>query len=101
MIRPGVPAPALYGRLGREVRRERQGVRYHALETRSLLNRCTSPRVPFEWTVNPYRGCTMGCRYCYAPYTHSTRGTGLGPVLNIHKIIIRGKRKKKKGEGRK
>jgi DNA repair photolyase len=26
--------------------------------------------VPFRWTVNPYRGCEFGCRYCYARYTH-------------------------------
>jgi DNA repair photolyase len=26
--------------------------------------------VPFHWTVNPYRGCEFGCRYCYARYTH-------------------------------
>jgi DNA repair photolyase len=37
---------------------------------RSILNRCDSPRVPFEWTINPYRGCEFGCRYCYARYTH-------------------------------
>jgi DNA repair photolyase len=26
--------------------------------------------VPFEWTINPYRGCEFGCKYCYARYTH-------------------------------
>ncbi|MCZ7651882.1 MAG: radical SAM protein [Thermoanaerobaculia bacterium] len=35
-----------------------------------LLNRATSPRLPFAWTINPYRGCEMGCAYCYARYTH-------------------------------
>jgi DNA repair photolyase len=30
--------------------------------------------MPFEWTVNPYRGCAMGCRYCYATYTHEFMG---------------------------
>jgi DNA repair photolyase len=30
--------------------------------------------VPFDWTVNPYRGCAMGCRYCYAAYTHGYLG---------------------------
>src|SRR5271169_6737363 len=50
----------------------RQGhlVEYFTLPTRSLLNRCTSKRVPFEWTINPYRGCEFGCKYCYARYTH-------------------------------
>jgi DNA repair photolyase len=54
--------------------RERGDVRYLELRSRSLLNRCTSERMPFEWTVNPYRGCAMGCRYCYATYTHEFMG---------------------------
>ena len=74
MIRPGVAAPNIAPLLGREVVRERAGVRYHELRARSLLNRCQSPRVPFDWTVNPYRGCAMGCRYCYAAYTHEFLG---------------------------
>jgi DNA repair photolyase len=74
MIRPGVAAPSIAPLLGREVVRERAGVRYHELVARSLLNRCQSPRVPFDWTVNPYRGCAMGCRYCYAAYTHEFLG---------------------------
>lgn len=43
---------------------------YFLLPVRSILNRCDSGRVPFAWTVNPYRGCEFGCRYCYARYTH-------------------------------
>ncbi|HKE34848.1 MAG TPA: radical SAM protein [Candidatus Acidoferrum sp.] len=37
---------------------------------KSILNRCDSQRVPFEWTINPYRGCEFACKYCYARYTH-------------------------------
>jgi DNA repair photolyase len=40
------------------------------LPVKSILNRCDSKRVPFEWTINPYRGCEFGCKYCYARYTH-------------------------------
>jgi len=43
---------------------------YFLLPVRSVLNRCDSKRVPFEWTINPYRGCEFACRYCYARYTH-------------------------------
>jgi DNA repair photolyase len=49
-------------------------VRYLELATRSLVGRCSSPNVPFDWTANPFRGCAMGCRYCYAAYTHSYLG---------------------------
>jgi DNA repair photolyase len=50
----------------------RQGhdVEYFSLPVRSLLNRCTSARMPFTWTINPYRGCEFACKYCYARYTH-------------------------------
>lgn len=50
--------------------REGHGVEYFTLPARSLLNRCTSPRMPFTWTINPYRGCEFACKYCYARYTH-------------------------------
>jgi DNA repair photolyase len=50
--------------------RERARVEYFALESRSALNRESSGRMPFDWTLNPYRGCEFGCQYCYARYTH-------------------------------
>ena len=48
----------------------KRGTEYFVLPVRSILNRCNSPRVPFGWTINPYRGCEFGCKYCYARYTH-------------------------------
>jgi DNA repair photolyase len=50
--------------------RERTGVQYFSLPARSALNRESSGRMPFAWTLNPYRGCEFGCKYCYARYTH-------------------------------
>ncbi|HZV89957.1 MAG TPA: radical SAM protein [Candidatus Binatus sp.] len=43
---------------------------YFLLPVKSILNKCDSTRVPFDWTINPYRGCEFGCVYCYARYTH-------------------------------
>jgi DNA repair photolyase len=48
----------------------KRGTEYFLLPVKSVLNYCNSERVPFRWTVNPYRGCEFGCRYCYARYTH-------------------------------
>lgn len=45
-------------------------VEYLTIENRSLLTRCDSPRMPFAWMINPYRGCEFACKYCYARYTH-------------------------------
>ena len=50
--------------------REGHNVEYFKLGVRSLLNRCTGSRMPFTWTINPYRGCEFACKYCYARYTH-------------------------------
>src|SRR5208282_747497 len=66
--------PKLIGiaRLASEGESLRQGheVEYFTLPVRSLLNRCTGVRMPFTWTINPYRGCEFACKYCYARYTH-------------------------------
>jgi DNA repair photolyase len=66
--------PRLIGiaRLASHAESVRQGheVEYFTLPVRSLLNRCTGTRMPFTWTINPYRGCEFACKYCYARYTH-------------------------------
>lgn len=46
-------------------------VEFRALTSRSILNRSVSKRLQWmAWSINPYRGCEFGCRYCYARYTH-------------------------------
>jgi DNA repair photolyase len=49
-----------------------EGVRFHEVVARSALNRVPGESaMPFRWTVNPYRGCTHACVYCFARGTHS------------------------------
>src|SRR3954464_6349689 len=50
---------------------EGHDVEYFTLPVKSLLNKCDArDRMPFTWTINPYRGCEFACKYCYARYTH-------------------------------
>ncbi|MEV6282354.1 Rv2578c family radical SAM protein [Kribbella sp. NPDC051770] len=49
---------------------EFQGVTFHEVVARSALNSVPGSGLPFNWTVNPYRGCTHACRYCFARPTH-------------------------------
>ena len=46
-------------------------IEFRTLHVRSVLNRTASKRLPWlAYSINPYRGCEFGCRYCYARYTH-------------------------------
>ena len=47
----------------------KRAVEYFELETRRFIGR-GSGRMRSIWTVNPYRGCEFGCKYCYARYAH-------------------------------
>ena len=51
-----------------EAERRADQARYQEVTCRSALNRVKG--MPFEWTLNPYRGCTHGCHYCYARRYH-------------------------------
>src|SRR5437773_2363526 len=72
-IKPGIAAPGMRERMGPTFD-ERRGVQYRELRAAKLVNRLNARPMPFGWTLNPYRGCEMACRYCFARYTHEFLG---------------------------
>lgn len=54
--------------------------------TRTILARNSSPDIPFDRSINPYRGCEHGCIYCFARPTHAY--LGLSPGLDFETKIL-------------
>src|SRR5713101_8432641 len=49
-----------------------RGMTFFEVQARSIINRVPdASRVPFRWTINPYRGCSHACRYCFARNSHT------------------------------
>ncbi len=57
-------------------------------DAKSILTKNDSPDLHFRWGLNPYRGCTHGCAYCYARPTHEYLGLGAGTDFD-RKIIVK------------
>jgi len=61
-------------------------IEFRSIDVRSLMNKSTSRRRNWiAWSINPYRGCEFGCKYCFARYTHEF----LQPIRidsNVHKL---------------
>ena len=54
--------------------------------SRNVIARNESPDLPFDQSINPYRGCEHGCVYCYARPTHAY--LGLSPGLDFETRIL-------------
>jgi DNA repair photolyase len=50
---------------------EFHGITFHEVMAKSALNRVPGGALPFDWTINPYRGCSHACTFCFARPTHS------------------------------
>src|SRR5436853_40295 len=59
-----------------EAERRADQARYQEITCRSALNPVKG--MPFDWTLNPYRGCTHGCHYCFARRYHTQFELGVG-----------------------
>jgi DNA repair photolyase len=68
---------------------EFQGMTFHEVVAKSALNHVpeTARMLPGEWTINPYRGCSHACVYCYARPTHEHLGMGLGDDFESQIVV--------------
>ena len=56
-------------------------------DARSILSETRSTDLPFRWSVNPYRGCTHACAYCYARRHHEFLGFGAGTDFETRILV--------------
>ncbi len=66
-----------------------RGMTFYEIRARSIINRVPQvSRVPFSWTINPYRGCGHGCVYCFARKTHTYLDLDSGHDFDT-KIVVK------------
>ncbi len=65
---PGYSEPAAVRRFNAP---EAMDIRFYEVHAKSVVNRVPkASRMPFQWTINPYRGCSHACVWCFARPTH-------------------------------
>ncbi|MED4608811.1 SPL family radical SAM protein, partial [Paenibacillus validus] len=57
---------------------------YEPINAKQVLNPVKSPSMPFDWSINPYRGCQHGCSFCYARSTHTFLGLDTDDTFQRH-----------------
>jgi DNA repair photolyase len=68
---------------------EFRGITFYEIQAKSIINRVPeASRVPFRWTINPYRGCSHACFYCFARNTHNYLDLDFGEDFNS-KIVVK------------
>lgn len=88
--RPDAPPPETV-QLGLELARVRTfdtpefaGMRFLEVECKTALNRVKG--MPFAWSINPYRGCSHACSYCFARPTHTY--LNLNPLEDFERQVV-------------
>jgi DNA repair photolyase len=68
---------------------EFKGITFYEIRAKSIINRVPeASHVPFRWTINPYRGCSHSCVYCFARNTHTYLDLDSGEDFNS-KIVVK------------
>ncbi len=65
-----------------------RGIEFIESEAKSILNRVPGNRLPFNWTINMYRGCTHACAFCFARSTHTFLDMDAGRDFET-KIVVK------------
>ncbi|HEV3290898.1 MAG TPA: Rv2578c family radical SAM protein [Streptosporangiaceae bacterium] len=66
-----------------------RGMTFYEVHAKSVINRVPeASRMPFRWTINPYRGCSHACVYCYARQTHTYLDLDAGHDFDS-KIVVK------------
>ena len=68
---------------------EFRGLEFFHVNARRIINEVPkASRVPFRYTINPYRGCSHACAYCFARPTHEYLGLGMGEDFD-RKLVVK------------
>src|SRR5436189_3636834 len=68
---------------------EFRGITFFEVRAKSIINRVpAASHMPFRWTINPYRGCTHACTYCFARRTHTYLDLDAGLDFNS-KVVVK------------
>ncbi len=68
---------------------EFRGMEFLHVTSRTVINRVAgASSMPFEWTINAYRGCSHACSYCFARPTHAYLDLGIGDDFD-RKIVVK------------
>ena len=65
-----------------------RGITFIEVEAKTILNHVPGNYLPFKWTINPYRGCSHACTYCFARSTHTYMDMNAGRDFES-KIVVK------------